>query len=151
VGVVAQFFVPLRSGAASFVVSLLVLVVLVAAVEETVYRGVLVAGLRWSAPEWVVWLGSTVLFTVAHLGSAVLGDNPGQLRMVFVLGSACYAARRITGSLAGPVVVHALFDLSIGLRTQAEAAAPTPLVLGTGFVLIALAVGGVVLALRKRR
>lgn len=151
VGIVAQFFVPYPSGAASFVMSLLVLVVLVAAVEETVYRGILVAGLRWSAPEWVVWLVSTVLFTLAHLGSAVLGDNPGQLRMVFVLGSACYAARRITGSLAGAVVVHVLYDFSIGLRTQAEAAAPVPLVLATGLILIALAVAGVVLALRKDR
>ena len=85
-GLLVQFFVLRTGGSAPFVVSLLVLVVLVGAAEELIYRGVLVAGLRGVVPEWAVWLLSTVLFALAHLGSAVLGGNPAQLSMTFVLG-----------------------------------------------------------------
>ena len=151
VGVVAQLFVPLEAGSAPFVVSLLVLVVLVSAAEETVYRGALVAGLRGTVPEWAVWLISTVLFALAHLGSALIGGNPGQLTTTFVLGSACYAARRVSGTLAGAVAVHALYDFSIGLRTRAAAALPTSLILGTGLVFMAVAVAGAVLTIRRGR
>jgi membrane protease YdiL (CAAX protease family) len=102
---------PTRSDASAYLGALALGTVAVALVEETVFRGALVAGLRRVAPEWLVWLATCLLFALAHaLGSG----GAFQLVTTFLLGSACYLARRVSGSLIGAVVVHAVYARSSG-------------------------------------
>jgi membrane protease YdiL (CAAX protease family) len=96
----ASFTTPIKAGVGDYLIALLVTAIAVALVEELVYRGVIVAGLRRVAPEWIVWLVSTGVFALTH----AFNPNGGvlfQVVMTFFLGSACYLARRLTGTLPG--------------------------------------------------
>ena len=146
---VAQVLFTLDAGTGSYLLSVLVVVTLVAVVEELIYRGVLITGLRSALPEWGVWLGSVVLFALAHSVADLSSGFVLPDAFLLSLGSACYAARRVTGTLAAPVAVHLLFDLAIGLRAQAETAPPVALQLAAGLVLVGAAVAGAILAIRK--
>ncbi|MFB4349219.1 lysostaphin resistance A-like protein [Microbacterium sp. CR_7] len=76
--------------------------VLVAVIEEFGWRGVAVIGLRGSGtPEWLVWLLTSAGFAAMHFlnlfSGAALEDTLGQVVFTFLLGTACYLARRAGG------------------------------------------------------
>jgi membrane protease YdiL (CAAX protease family) len=136
---------PTRSDASAYLGALALGTVAVALVEETVFRGALVAGLRRVAPEWLVWLATCLLFALAHaLGSG----GAFQLVTTFLLGSACSLARRVSGSLIGAVVVHAVYDAFLGYRTQ-TAGVPFLVSAAATLLLLVAAVAGLVVALRR--
>lgn len=146
----ATFTTPLRPDSGDYLGALAIAVVAVALVEELVYRGTLVAGFRRVLPEWVVWLLSTAAFALAHaLGQGL--DGLFQVQMTFVLGSAAYLARRVTGSIVGPVVVHVLYNAVQGFRTQTSDGVPFLLSAGSTLFLLAAAVVGLIVAIRHPR
>jgi membrane protease YdiL (CAAX protease family) len=136
---------PSHSDASAYLGALALGTVAVALVEETVFRGVLVAGLRRVAPEWLVWLATCLLFALAHTLNA---NGTFQLLTTFLLGSACWLARRVTGSLVGAVVVHAVYDAFLGYRTQTDGA-PVLVSAGSTVLLLLAAAAGLVVALRR--
>ena len=143
-----RFATPVGAGSGDYLVALVALVLAVAAVEELTFRGAVVVGVRRALPEWAVWLISTAAFGLLHL----VGPDDGgayQLVTTLVVGSACYLARRVSGGLLAPVVLHALYDAFLGFRTQAVEAVPPLLnVAASGFLVLA-AVLGLVVALRR--
>ena len=95
-------------------------VLFVGVFEELMTRGVLLVGLRRRLPEFGVWIASCVLFGLLHLVNALAGATLGAtvVQVVFAtaFGSTLYLARRLTGNLAAPVLLHAFWDFgSIGL------------------------------------
>jgi membrane protease YdiL (CAAX protease family) len=82
--------------------------------EELMTRGVLLVGLRRRLPEFGVWIASCVLFGLLHLLNALAGASLGAtfVQVVFAasFGSTLYVARRLTGNLLLPVLLHAFWD-----------------------------------------
>ncbi|WP_439690092.1 CPBP family intramembrane glutamic endopeptidase [Curtobacterium sp. SP.BCp] len=100
-------------------------VLFVGVFEELMTRGVLLVGLRRRLPEFAVWAVSCVLFGLLHLLNILAGAGVGPtlLQVVFAasFGSTLYVARRLTGSLLAPVLLHAFWDFgSIGYSTTAD-------------------------------
>ncbi|WP_439693681.1 CPBP family intramembrane glutamic endopeptidase [Curtobacterium sp. SP.BCo] len=131
-------------------------VLFVGVFEELMTRGVLLVGLRRRLPEFGVWILSCVLFGLLHLLNALAGATLGAtlVQVVFAasFGSTLYVARRLTGNLVLPVLVHAFWDFgSIGLSATNDLQDPSRLVLvGTlglfSFVVLAFGIvaGGVI-------
>ncbi|MFS0729253.1 CPBP family intramembrane glutamic endopeptidase [Curtobacterium sp. 1P10AnD] len=100
-------------------------VLFVGVFEELMTRGVLLVGLRRRLPEFGVWAVSCVLFGLLHLLNILAGAGVGPtvLQVVFAasFGSTLYVARRLTGSLLAPVLLHAFWDFgSIGYSATAD-------------------------------
>lgn len=94
---------------------LLVGTLLVGFAEELASRGVLAVGLREAgASEVVVWLVTSVLFSLLHAMNVLFGQSGRttlvQLVMAFFAGSALYVTVMSTGSLLVAMVLHALWD-----------------------------------------
>ena len=95
--------------------------------EEVITRGSLVAGLRSRFGEGAVWLLSTLAFSALHVPNVLFGVPlwalPVQLVLTFVMGSALYAVRRMSGTLLLPIALHGLWDsaLFLGVATGAPA------------------------------
>ena len=91
-------------------------VALVGFCEELVYRGLVVVSFRSSLKEVHVWLWSSVAFSLLHSINFALGQDVGptlqQLVLTFMIGSGFYIARRTTGMLIVPMVMHLLWDYS---------------------------------------
>ena len=88
-----------------------VLALLAPPVEEFVFRGVLLAGLRRS---WSVASAATVvtaLFVAAHFGE-VLVYSPA-FAAIILAGTATVVARIATGSLLPPIVLHGCYNLGL--------------------------------------
>lgn len=89
-------------------------VLFVGVFEELLTRGVLLVGLRRRLPEFGVWIASCVLFGLLHLLNALAGAGigPTLVQVVFAasFGSTLYVARRLTGNLFAPVLLHAAWD-----------------------------------------
>jgi membrane protease YdiL (CAAX protease family) len=92
--------------------------------EEILYRGFAVVYLMaaFGAPFWVAGLLSSLVFGVAHAYQGVAGASRSALvgLMLFLL----YA---LTGSLWGPMLVHAVLDITsgrIGYAAYTETPAP---------------------------
>lgn len=131
-------------------------VLFVGVFEELMTRGVLLVGLRRRLPEFGVWILSCVLFGLLHLLNALAGATLGAtlVQVVFAasFGSTLYVARRLTGNLVLPVLVHAFWDFgSIGLSATNDLQDPSRLVLvGTlglfSFVVLAFGIvaGGLI-------
>ncbi|NII52155.1 CPBP family intramembrane glutamic endopeptidase [Frigoribacterium endophyticum] len=134
-----SFTSPINPDTGNFLLALATTIVAVALVEELVYRGVVVAGLRRVAPEWALWLVSSAAFALAH---AVGGGAVFQVVMTFFLGSACYLARRVTGTILGAVVVHVLYNALIGFRTQTTDGIPFWMSATVNLALVVAAVSG---------
>ena len=85
--------------------------------EELMTRGLLVTGFRSTMRESRVMLYSSVLFGVMHGLNIVFGQAVGtsitQMIGTIPMGILFYYLRRITGSLFVPMVVHALWDISL--------------------------------------
>lgn len=107
-------------------------VLLVGVFEELMTRGVLLVGLRRRLPEFGVWIVSCALFGVLHLLNALAGAGLGVtlVQVVFAasFGSTLYVARRLTGNLLLPVLLHAFWDFgSIGLSATTDVQDPSKL------------------------
>jgi membrane protease YdiL (CAAX protease family) len=89
-------------------------VLLVGVFEELMTRGVLLVGLRRRLPEVGVWALSCVLFGLLHLVNVLAGAPVATtvVQVVFAttFGSVLYLARRLTGNLLAPVLLHAFWD-----------------------------------------
>lgn len=87
---------------------------LVGVFEETMARGVLIAGLRRRLPEVWVWAISCAIFGVLHLVNTLAGQPLGvtllQVLFATTFGSGLYVARRLSGSLLAPILLHAIWD-----------------------------------------
>lgn len=97
-----------------------VAVLLVGFFEELLTRGVLLAGLRARLPEFWVWLLSSALFGLLHLLNILAGASVGttivQVLFAAAFGSVLYVARRLTRTIAVPMLMHALWDFgAIGI------------------------------------
>ena len=93
--------------------------------EELMTRGVLLVGLRRRLPEFGVWIVSCVLFGLLHLLNALAGAGigPTLIQVVFAasFGSVLYVARRLSGNLLLPVLLHAVWDFgSIAVSATAN-------------------------------
>ncbi len=131
-------------------------VLFVGVFEELMTRGVLLVGLRRRLPEFAVWAVSCVLFGLLHLLNALAGAGlvPTLVQVVFAtsFGSTLYVARRLTGSLLAPVLLHAFWDFgSIGFSATADLSdRPTLLVAGViglfsfGILAFGIVAGGMV-------
>ncbi|PYY65821.1 hypothetical protein DEJ30_01830 [Curtobacterium sp. MCPF17_003] len=100
-------------------------VLFVGVFEELMARGTLLVGLRRRLPETGVWALSCALFGLLHLLNALAGAGigPTLVQVVFAasFGSTLYVARRLTGSLLAPVLLHAFWDFgSIGFSATAD-------------------------------
>lgn len=97
-----------------YFVLLAVGVLFVGVFEELLTRGVLLVGLRRRLPEFGVWIGSCVLFGLLHFLNVLAGAGVGVIvvQVVFAasFGSTLYLARRLTGNLLAPVLLHASWD-----------------------------------------
>lgn len=83
--------------------------------EELVTRGQLIVALRSRFGELGVWFFSTLLFALLHLPNTLFGTGPlgiSQVFITFIIGSALYLLRRVSGTLIAAMVLHALWDFS---------------------------------------
>jgi len=82
--------------------------------EEIVYRGLALVAFRGAYKEVYVWLLTSVLFGLLHGANVFLGQalvpTIQQMVFAFVLGGVFYVVRRVTGVLAIPMILHALWD-----------------------------------------
>jgi uncharacterized protein len=89
-------------------------VLFVGVFEELMTRGVLLVGLRRRLPEFGVWIASCVLFGLLHFLNVLAGAGVGvtAVQVVFAasFGSTLFLARRLTGNLLAPVLLHAFWD-----------------------------------------
>lgn len=87
--------------------------------EEMITRGSMIVGLRSKLTEGKVWLISTLLFSALHIPNVIFGlplsQMPGQLILTFIMGSAFYAMRRVSGTLLLPIILHGLWDSAVFL------------------------------------
>ncbi|WP_420369765.1 CPBP family intramembrane glutamic endopeptidase [Curtobacterium sp. L1-20] len=131
-------------------------VLFVGCFEELLTRGVLLVGLRRRLPEFGVWIASCVLFGLLHLLNALAGAGVGAtlVQVVFAasFGSTLYVARRVTGSLLLPVLLHAFWDFgSIALSATTDVQDPSKIVsvglvglFSFGVLALGVVAGGVV-------
>jgi membrane protease YdiL (CAAX protease family) len=89
----------------------------IAATEEIVTRGLLLVALRARYREIAVWFWTSALFALLHVAVVPHGlvGTLQQLGVAFVVGSLLYGARRATGTLLVPILLHALWDFSSAL------------------------------------
>jgi len=87
--------------------------------EEMITRGSMIVALRTQFTEGKVWLFSTLLFSAIHIPNAFFGvpftSMLFQLVITFIMGSALYVMRRLSGTLLLPIILHGLWDSSIFL------------------------------------
>jgi membrane protease YdiL (CAAX protease family) len=90
---------------------------LVGFTEELVHRGLLLTALRSRFSEVWVWLFSSALFAAMHLANILLGapvaSTISQVGTAFLMGTALYILRRVTGSLIWAMVLHGVWDFSV--------------------------------------
>ena len=93
--------------------------------EEMITRGGMVVALRRHFSEGPVWLISTLMFSALHIPNVLFGvplwAMPVQVVLTFVMGSALYAVRRMTGTLIVPMMLHGLWDSSLLLQVATGA------------------------------
>jgi membrane protease YdiL (CAAX protease family) len=101
----------------SFLLSLLALGVLVGFNEELMARGLLLTSLRPQLKEVWVWFITSALFSLMHVGNALIGapllSSLEQAGLAFASGTAFYIVRRVTGSLIWAMALHGLWDVSV--------------------------------------
>ena len=89
-------------------------VLLVGFSEELLTRGLIIVGMRGALKEPMVWFVSSLLFGLLHALNIIFGQGVGatlqQIVFAFVLGTAFYVTRRVTGTLLVCMVLHAVWD-----------------------------------------
>lgn len=130
VGPVLGFFdVPWSERSLGLVLLLAVGCLLVGLGEELFYRGILRVSLRSHHGELVTLLVTSALFGLSHSLGSMIDGIPASI-IAFQVGATAfdgalfYAAFRATGRLWVPVLIHALTDFSLYLRSDAWSAAP---------------------------
>ncbi len=105
----------------SFVLVLAITTLFIGISEETMFRGVFVVGVRrLGQSEMSVWFWSSLAFALIHAGNAFVGAGPSvatQVVIAFFGGTLFYIARRATGTLLVPILLHGLFDFSVFSHT----------------------------------
>ncbi len=87
-------------------------VVLIAASEELMFRGVVLQAMRDKYHEGVAALLATILFAVMHV---LVGGGLGNIAQgvgTLIGGYLYYVTRRVSGGLLAPIVVHAIWDFT---------------------------------------
>jgi membrane protease YdiL (CAAX protease family) len=111
----------------SFIAWLLVGTIAVGIAEETLTRGLVLTAMRGGMGEIGAWFWSSLLFGLLHGANIVLGQDVGptlqQIVFAFVFGSVLYAARRSTGTLLVPIVLHALWDFTTFMGSEGDVSA----------------------------
>ncbi|WP_309134661.1 type II CAAX prenyl endopeptidase Rce1 family protein [Cellulomonas sp.] len=135
-GAAATTDVPALASAPAGVAAALVVACALAALDtEVVLRGVALVALRERWPEPAAALGTVLLS-----GAVEVLTGPGTPATRAVVGAATgvllYAARRVGGGLALPVVLHAAVDLALWSHAVGESAEQVP---GTGVQVLGLA------------
>jgi membrane protease YdiL (CAAX protease family) len=135
---------------ASFIAWLLVGTIAVGIAEETLTRGLLLTALRGGMGEVGAWFWSSLLFGFLHGANIVLGQDVGptlqQIAFAFVFGSVLYAARRSTGTLLVPIVLHALWDFTTFMGSEGDVSAAQGL---QGFISYAAVILFIVAATKR--
>jgi membrane protease YdiL (CAAX protease family) len=103
-------------------------VALVGFSEELLTRGLMLVGFRGSFGEVWVWLFVSLSFALLHGINVLFGQSVGdtlvQMVGAFLIGTAFYVTRRITGLLVVTMVIHALWDFgALGLGDETPPAA----------------------------
>ncbi|WP_066514710.1 CPBP family intramembrane glutamic endopeptidase [Curtobacterium ammoniigenes] len=135
---------------------------LVGVFEETMARGVLLAGLRRRLPEVWVWAISCAAFGLLHFVNALAGQPLGttvvQVMFAAAFGSGLYLARRLSRSLLAPILIHGFWDFGgIALLAGPDPIRPNNVVLlgllglASFAILILCIVAGAILAVRDDR
>jgi membrane protease YdiL (CAAX protease family) len=90
--------------------------------EELVFRGYLWSAMQRSAPTWVTWLVTTLLFTGYHL-------DPAQMIGVLPIAAVLGWVRWQTGSVWPAILLHAVnnsFALAVVASVEDPSSIPTP-------------------------
>lgn len=106
----------------TMVVYLVIGSLLVGFCEEMATRGLLIVALRGRFHEVAVWALSTALFALMHLPNWVFGAGPAavlQVILAFMGGTMFYVTRRVTGALVLAMLLHAFWDFSSFIGTDA--------------------------------
>ena len=117
----------LRIAGAAVALALLLGTLLIAAGEELMFRGIVLQAMRDRYPERTAALATALLFGCSHFLA-----GPLNVLMSALFGYLLYWSRRVSGGLAVPVIVHALWDFCVfsGWTTPDKAEEPAaPLVL----------------------
>jgi membrane protease YdiL (CAAX protease family) len=123
--------------------------------EEMLFRGTGLVGLRGGFGEAMSWFFSCLLFGLLHGLNFFFGQSIGstmqQMVFAFVAGSVFYITRRVAGTLALCMLLHAWIDFTTFAFSEAAADAESPfLVLGLAqWGAFVLAIVGVVIVLRR--
>jgi membrane protease YdiL (CAAX protease family) len=110
--------------------------------EELLTRGLLLTGLRSLTTERWAWFWSSLTFGALHILTALAGRalplSLAQAAATFVLGTLLYLARRGSGGIVVPMVLHALWDFALFTEIGAKANGLPPntagMVLGVFFI-----------------
>ncbi|MDN4476761.1 CPBP family intramembrane metalloprotease [Demequina sp. SYSU T00192] len=81
---------------------------MIATGEELMFRGVMVVFLRTRMGELGVALVTSLVFGLSHVLA-----GPVQVVFSMLLGFVLYTARRVSGGIAVPILVHLAWDLSV--------------------------------------
>ncbi|MFV0286520.1 MAG: lysostaphin resistance A-like protein [Demequina sp.] len=107
-----------------FLLTAVILGVLVGFAEEMMARGVLLTGLRARLGERSVWLLTSLMFGVFHLINLALGApaiGAAQVVTAGLSGSIFYVARRLSGTLLVPMLLHGAWDFMTFVQDKAPA------------------------------
>ena len=96
----------------SLVLVSLIAVLLIAASEETVFRGIALHAFRQKYREGLAVSVTTLLFAVAHMVGS-LTVSPLMLISTLMGGILYYLTRRVSGGMLLPILVHAATDFSL--------------------------------------
>jgi len=93
-------------------------VVVVPAIEEVMFRGALLGALRRvGLPVWTAIALSAAIFALLHIPALVADAVAPGLAMLFALGTLLGWCAARTGSLAAPIMAHALFNAANVLQS----------------------------------
>jgi uncharacterized protein len=124
-------------------ITLLLATVLLAASEELVFRGMVLAFMRERYREVVAAIATAALFGAMHVAA-----GPLHVLSSSIFGYLLYYMRRVSGGLAIPILVHATWDYAI-FSTHTTADPSTDSATGLTLFLTALALLLAVAALHR--
>ena len=85
--------------------------------EEILTRGMMIAALRKrGTAEWLVFIGSTLVFALLHLVNVLGGGSFTQVLIVVFGVTLLYISMRVFNNLFVPILLHAFFDTGIYLQ-----------------------------------
>jgi len=124
--------------------------------EEMTLRGVGIVALRGSFGEVGVWFFSSSLFALLHALNVLFGQSAAatiqQIAFAFLIGSALYLVRRVTGTLVICMLVHAFWDFSTFIAGASTGdSTPFAALALFQYVVVIVAMIGLVRVLRQRR